>query len=109
MSDETLLLKIVICLAIVDVALLILQFLHRLLLKNLVPSLSFQPLGHCRWGRKRAMGNRANAAGLRTGHGILDLGNLVEVLGVGQAKSTHTERMSRFLEMPLEIFPETQS
>jgi len=55
------------------------------------------------------MGHRANAAGVRTGHGILNLGNLVEVLCVRQAKSAHTECMSRFLEMPLKIFPTTQS
>ncbi len=53
------------------------------------------------------MGHRTKDR-VRTGHGILDLGDLMEVLRVGQAKSAHTKRMPRLLEVPLEIFP-TQS
>ena len=53
------------------------------------------------------MGQRANAAGARTSHSVLDLGDLVEVFCVGQAKCAHTERVPRFLEMPLKIFPTT--
>jgi hypothetical protein len=45
--------------------------------------------------------------GVRTSHSILNFRNLVEVLGIGQAEGSHTECMSRFLEVPFEIFPVT--
>ena len=33
----------------------------------------------------------------------------MEVLGIGQAKSAHTKRMSRLLEVALKVFPVTIS
>lgn len=53
------------------------------------------------------MNQRANTAGVRTGYGTLNLGDLVEGLSVGQVKSAHTKRMPRFLEKPLNFFPTT--
>jgi hypothetical protein len=44
--DEALFLEVVICLAIIDIALLVLQLFHRLLLKYLMPTFSLQSLRH---------------------------------------------------------------
>lgn len=63
MSDETLFLKVIICLATIDIALLILQLLHRLLLEDLMPAFSLQSLRHCRVCIKRTMRSNTNAAG----------------------------------------------
>ena len=104
MSDEALFLEVVICLATIDIALLIFQFFHRLLLEDLMPAFSLQSLRHCRYTLS-ANAEQHKHSGIRTGHSILNLRNLVEVLGVGQAEGAHTKSMSRFLEVPLEIFP----
>jgi hypothetical protein len=50
-------------------------------------------------------GSNTSCSGVRTSHSILNFRNFVEVLGIGQAEGAHTECMSRFLEVPFEIFP----
>lgn len=44
--DKTLLLEVLVRLAVVDVTLLVFQLFHRLLLKDLIPTLSLELLGH---------------------------------------------------------------
>jgi len=56
---------------------------------------------------KGTMRSNTSCSGVRTSHSILNFRNLVEVLGIGQAEGAHTECMSRFLEVPFEIFPVT--
>ena len=46
MLDEALLLEVVKCLAIIDIALLIFQLFHRLLLEYFVPTFSLQSFRH---------------------------------------------------------------
>ena len=44
--DEALFLEVVICLAIIDIALLIFQLFHRLLLEYFMPTFALQSFGH---------------------------------------------------------------
>lgn len=46
-SDQTLLLEVLIGLPVVHVALIILEFFHRLLLKDFMPAFLFQLFGNC--------------------------------------------------------------
>lgn len=93
MSDEALFLEIIISLATIDITLLIFQLFHRLLLKDLMLAFSLQSLRHFKVCIK-SMRSKHKGGEIRTSHSILDLRDLVKVLGIGQAKSAHTKGMS---------------
>jgi hypothetical protein len=46
--DETLFLQIFVSFTVVNIPFVVLQFLHSLLLKNLVSAFALQPIRHCR-------------------------------------------------------------
>ena len=73
------------------------QISHADLLASIVPPLDKYESGH--------NAEYTNIVEVRTSHSILNFRNLVEVLGVGQAEGAHAKCMSRFLEVPFEIFP----
>src|SRR6266478_4840603 len=63
MSDEALFLEVVIRLAIIYIALLILQFFHRLLLEDLKPTFSLQSFCHCKGTHEHMMRDNTNVVG----------------------------------------------
>lgn len=83
--DDPLLLQIFVCLAVVDISLVVFQLFHCLLLEDLVATFLLELLCECK--------------------GVLYSGNFMEVLGVRKTQGAHAEGVSGLLEMTIEVFP----
>lgn len=93
-------------LAVVDVALLVLELLGQLCLRQLGTAFLLELLRHCRERVTKVSvpSSKLETKIARTSNRILDLGDLVEVLRVGQAERAHAEGVAGLLEVALEVF-----
>lgn len=110
-------LQVLVRLAVVHVALLVLELLGQLGVAELGAAFLLELLGDCAEGRvRRGSGElswsarhrqrvrREGKGRRRTRNGVLDARDLVEVLRVGQSERAHPESVPRLLEVALKVF-----